>query len=77
MNEIAPPDARLPRRTPAGMVGHRRAIETRQPYVSDVVIGAVSRRAVLNVDVPVVRDGRATHVLSMALPADSLSRVRS
>ena len=75
MNPIAEPGVPLPRRMPAAMVGHRRVVETRTPYVSDYVVGALARRPILNVDVPVVRGDRVTHVLSMAVPAEVLNRV--
>ena len=75
MNHIAEPGTPLPRRMPAAMVGHRRVVETREPSVSDFVVGALSRKPILNVEVPVIRGGRVTHVLSMAVPAAVLSRV--
>jgi two-component sensor histidine kinase len=43
------------------------AFETRQPYVSDVVLGDVARRPVAAVSVPVVRSGKIKYVLSLSL----------
>jgi PAS domain S-box-containing protein len=62
---------RLPRATNTEM--HNRVIATGKPQISDLIIGAVLRRPILTVGVPVFRDGRVAHVLVMALGPEVLS----
>lgn len=40
---------------------------TKRPYVSDVVIGDVAKRAVMAVSVPVLRNGKLRYILSLSL----------
>jgi len=42
-----------------------RVVETGQPQISDLIIGAVLARPILTVGVPVRRDGRVAYVLAM------------
>ena len=44
-----------------------RVVETGQPQISDLIIGAVLARPILTVGVPVRRDGRVAYVLAMGL----------
>ena len=50
-----------------------RAVATGKPQVSDLIIGAVLRRPVLTVGVPVLRDGEVAYVLLMVLGPEILS----
>ena len=50
-----------------------RAVETGKPQISDLIIGAVLRRPVLTVGVPVFRDGEVVYVLLMVLEPEILS----
>ncbi|HEU4518709.1 MAG TPA: PDC sensor domain-containing protein, partial [Microvirga sp.] len=45
-----------------------KVLATRQPYVSDVIEGAVVRRPLIAVDVPVLRAGEVRYVLHMSVP---------
>ncbi|HEY2526646.1 MAG TPA: response regulator [Xanthobacteraceae bacterium] len=50
-----------------------RAVATGKPQVSDLITGAVLRRPVLTVGVPVLRDGEVAYVLLMVLEPEILS----
>jgi PAS domain S-box-containing protein len=55
----------LPKRTASESFA--RAIETGTVQVSNVLIGAVAKRPLVTVDVPVLRDGRVAYVLNMSI----------
>jgi signal transduction histidine kinase/CheY-like chemotaxis protein len=61
----------LPRATNSEM--HDRVVATGKPQISDLIIGAVLRRPVLTVGVPVFRDGEVVYVLVMVLGPEILS----
>jgi signal transduction histidine kinase/CheY-like chemotaxis protein len=61
----------LPRATNSEM--HDRIIATGKPQISDLIMGAVLRRPVLTVGVPVSRDGEVVYVLVMVLGPEILS----
>ena len=61
----------LPRATNSEM--HDRVVATGKPQISDLIIGAVLRRPVLTVGVPVFRDGEVIYVLVMVLGPEILS----
>jgi PAS domain S-box-containing protein len=63
----------LPRQPASEMLD--RVVATGQPQVSDLIIGAVLRRPIVTVGVPVLRDGRVYYVLAMALDPARLSKV--
>jgi signal transduction histidine kinase len=65
----------LPRATNTEM--HDRVVATGQPQISDLIIGAVLRRPILVVGVPVLRDGQVVHVLAMGLGPEVLSLLLS
>jgi len=48
---------------------------TGQPYVSDAIEDTPARRALVSVDVPVIRAGRVVYDLSIVLLADRLPRI--
>src|SRR5215472_5558499 len=50
-----------------------RAVATGKPQISDLIIGAVLRRPVQTVGVPVFRDGEVAYVLLMVLGPEILS----
>src|SRR5215472_9647089 len=62
---------RLPRATNTEM--HDRVVATGQPQISDLIMGAVLRRPILVVGVPVFRDGQVAYVLAMGLGPEILS----
>jgi len=61
----------LPRATNSEM--HDRVVETGKPQISDLIIGAVLRRPILTVGVPVFRDRKVAYVLAMGLGPEILS----
>ena len=65
----------LPRATNSEM--HDRVVETGKPQISDLIIGAVLRRPILTVGVPVFRDGKVVYVLAMELGPEILSALLS
>jgi signal transduction histidine kinase/ActR/RegA family two-component response regulator len=52
---------------------HDRVVATGQPQISDLIMGAVLRRPILVVGVPVFRDGQVVYVLAMGLGPEVLS----
>jgi PAS domain S-box-containing protein len=50
-----------------------RVVETGQPQISDLIIGAVLARPILTVGVPVFHDGKVAYVLAMGLGPELLS----
>jgi signal transduction histidine kinase/ActR/RegA family two-component response regulator len=61
----------LPRATNTEM--HDRVVATGKPQISDLIMGAVLRRPILVVGVPVFRDGQVAYVLAMGLGPEVLS----
>ena len=61
----------LPRTTNSEM--HDRVVATGKPQISDLVMGAVLKRPILTVGVPVFRDGEVVYVLAMGLGPEILS----
>jgi signal transduction histidine kinase len=61
----------LPRATNTEM--HDRVVTTAQPQISDLIMGAVLRRPILAIGVPVFRDGQVAYVLAMGLGPEVLS----
>ena len=61
----------LPRATNSEM--HDRVVATGKPQISDLIMGAVLKRPILTVGVPVFRDGEVVYVLAMGLGPEILS----
>jgi signal transduction histidine kinase/ActR/RegA family two-component response regulator len=61
----------LPRATNTEM--HDRVVATGRPQISDLIMGAVLRRPILVVGVPVFRNGQVIYVLAMGLGPELLS----
>jgi signal transduction histidine kinase/CheY-like chemotaxis protein len=61
----------LPRATNSEM--HDRVVATGKPQISDLIMGAVLKRPILTVGVPVFRDGEVVYVLAMGLGPETLS----
>lgn len=61
---------KLPRRNAPDLV--RRVFETAKPAVGDVFLGALTGRALVAHDVPVIIGGKVAFDLSMTIPADRL-----
>ena len=60
----------LPRATNSEM--HDRVVQTGKPQISDLIIGAVLRRPILTVGVPVLIDGKVAYVLAMGVGPEIL-----
>jgi len=71
INTSRPFGAYLPRATNSEMLD--RVVATGKPQISDLIIGAVLRRPVLTVGVPVFRDGTVAYVLVMVVGPEILS----
>src|SRR5215472_7545377 len=61
----------LPRATNTEM--HDRVVATGKPQISDLIMGAVLRRPILVVGVPVFRDGEVVYVLAMGIGSEILA----
>jgi signal transduction histidine kinase len=64
---------KLPKRNAPDLV--RRVFETGKPTIGDVFLGALTKRPLIAVDVPVIHDGKVKYDLSMTLPAERLVSV--
>jgi PAS domain S-box-containing protein len=65
-NSFLAPDASLPKRAIPETA--RRVFETGQPGLSGLFRGAVTKRAMVSLDMPVIRDGRVAYDLAMTIP---------
>lgn len=73
MNTYAKPGAKLPVSTdPTVIETDRRVFETGVPQVSDLYVGAVSKKPFVMVDVPLTRDGQILYALNMAIAPEAL-----
>ena len=54
---------------------HRRVIETGQPVISDIFFGAITKKPLVSVEVPVLFDGKPRYGLSMAIHPERLSGI--
>jgi len=73
MSTLIPYGMPLPRTTTLEPL--RRVIATGEPYVSDLLIGAVSHELVVAVYVPVVENGTVAYILSVAFPPEAISSI--
>ncbi|PYM17871.1 MAG: hybrid sensor histidine kinase/response regulator [Candidatus Rokuibacteriota bacterium] len=53
----------------------RAVLETRRPYVSDLAFGAVSRRHIVTINVPVLRERGVRYVLGASLMSDAFAEL--
>jgi PAS domain S-box-containing protein len=53
----------------------QRVVETAQPYVSNLFVGAISNQMAVATYQPVIKDGVVTHVLGMVLPTSFIAQV--
>jgi two-component sensor histidine kinase/CheY-like chemotaxis protein len=73
VNTNAPFGTVLPRATDVGSV--RKVAETGDASISDLFLGAVSRKPLIGIFVPVRRDGALVYVLGLGIPPDSLTAI--
>jgi PAS domain S-box-containing protein len=71
INTARPVGAPLPTRNPAGLAAQRHAFETRSTVISDIQFGNVSKAWIVNIEVPVIKDGVPFRALSVGLKAES------
>ncbi len=53
----------------------RNVVATKQPYITDLYVGSVSKVPVVAVYVPVIENGVVVNILSLAMPPDFVSRI--
>ena len=68
LNTLVPWATELPKTGDVATV--TRVRETQQPQVSDYFVGVVSKRPTVNVDIPVMRDGKLKYVMLLGLEPD-------
>jgi two-component sensor histidine kinase len=68
LNTLVPWGTELPKTGDAATV--TRVRDTQQPQVSDYFVGVVSKRPTVNVDIPVMRDGKLKYVMLLGLEPD-------
>jgi two-component sensor histidine kinase len=68
LNSLVPWGTELPKTGDAATV--TRVRDTQQPQVSDYFVGVVSKRPTVNVDIPVMRDGKLKYVMLLGLEPD-------
>jgi hypothetical protein len=75
VNSYRPFGSPLPKRNTLETV--HRIFQTEKPVVSDLFFGAVTKRPLIAIDVPVFRRGKVVYDLSMTLPSDRLAAILS
>jgi len=73
VNSTRPYGSPLPRRNNPETV--RRIFETGQPIISDLFFGALTKRPLVSIDVPVFVHGKVAFDLAMTFPSDRLAAV--
>ncbi len=71
VNSFRPYGAPLPKRN--GLQALQTVFRTGKPTVSDLFFGAVTKRALIGIDVPVFRNGTVAYDLSMTFPSDRIT----
>ena len=57
------------------LAGDREVRETRKPFISGVIIGAVAQRPLFTITVPVIAGDRITHFLNLSVPLERLTEL--
>ena len=73
VNSFRPYGESLPKRKNLETVHH--IFESGKPLVSDLYYGAVTRRPMIGIDVPVFRDGKVAYDLAMTFPSDRMASI--
>jgi signal transduction histidine kinase/CheY-like chemotaxis protein len=73
VNVLQPFGSALPRHGNPQLL--RRVLDTRAPVVSDLFIGAVTKKPVLAIEVPVIRDGKALYGLALGIDPEHLGEL--
>jgi PAS domain S-box-containing protein len=69
INTGRPPGRRLPVRDPAGLAAQRRAFETHAAVITDVRVSSISPDWMINMEVPIFKNGLPFRALSVAFKA--------
>jgi PAS domain S-box-containing protein len=75
INTAQQPGQSLPVRDPVGMEAQNHAFEARSPYIGDVREGSVSQEWIINIEVPIFKDGQRFRALAVALKTQSFFRL--
>jgi signal transduction histidine kinase len=73
INAREPFGSPLPRR--GNLEQHRRVIEAGQPVISDLFIGAITKKPLVSVEVPVLVNGKPRYGLAMGILPERLSKI--
>jgi signal transduction histidine kinase len=73
VNSARPFGIPLPRRNNPETV--RRIFATGKPVISDLFFGSLTKRPLISIDVPVLKDGKVLYDLAMTFPSDRLDAV--
>jgi PAS domain S-box-containing protein len=74
-NSVRPRGERLPIRNSIGLAAQRRALETHSIIISDVQLGIATQTWIINIEVPIYKNGQPFRVLSVSLKAESFLRL--
>jgi PAS domain S-box-containing protein len=69
------PDQPLPVRNPFGFAAQKRAFETRTPVIADVRLGTVSQEWIINIEIPIFKNGQPFRSLAVVLKAELFMRL--
>ena len=75
LNTMRRPGQPLPIRDPIGLATQQRGFETHSTVISDVHVGAVSQQWVINIEVPIFKNGEPFRTLAAAVKAQSFFRL--
>ncbi|NVN91981.1 MAG: PAS domain S-box protein [Desulfuromonadales bacterium] len=73
LNSFRPYGTPLPKRKNPETV--RKIFETGKPVISDLFYGALTRRPLIGIDVPVIRDGKVLYDLAMTFSSDRIAAI--
>ena len=65
----------LPVRDPVGLAAQKHAFETGSPLIADVRVGNVSQEWIINIEVPIFKNGQPFRALAVALKTQSFLRL--
>jgi PAS domain S-box-containing protein len=73
VNSTRPFGSPLPRRNNLETV--RRIFQTGKPVISDLYYGAISKKALISIDIPVLCDGKIAYDLAMTFPSGRIASI--
>ena len=75
LNTAQQPGQRLPFRDPVGLAAQKRAFEIRSPVIADVRLGNISQDWIINIEVPIFKNGQPFRALAVAVKTQSFYRL--